>query len=1612
MRRVYGLILALCWSAAALAQNIRLSDNPEQFITDLQKVMAAGGGVSQAAQKNLEILWTENRLSAPQKERTIALTRKMAGKKYQAAAHLAPFFESLYHLSVTQSVSPEIVDNYLSIVDKSVDNYDARTVNRILETVRSVSGRRQLYGSNYNRLLADGGSINFRFADASTGASATPETEKNDKSGAPKPTANPLPDSRFDGWDTPLDSLNKTPLVAVINRRPIPVPVGPVIDFKGINLIMTANGDSVAVQKTDGSLGLRDGVFVGKGGTFAWPSSGQIGPAETSVALSDYSLAVNSPRLVADDVTLTSALLAKPVKGTFEYVSKKRVGNQPALYPRFMSWQNDAVLKTMTGDLDYRGGVALAGTRLYSSSVSGQPATLTVRYSGKPAFRVSSRRFEFSADSVITAPLAEFSGYVDTDSLYHPGIQFHFDRPNGVARLYRADRTRFADTYFTDSYHKFYIQPEVVRWTLAKQKIDFYQVGAKKEVPVRFESYDFYHPLRFSEIANNYGFHPLQIAANYVSTKKTQTFMAEDLAQMARVNPNVMRDILNRMVAEGYFEMDPQTEVMRLSRKGVLYVLANMGKKDYDNFLINSRFPSNDSLTNATIDLRNKVMTIRGVERFTISDSLKITAMPTDKTLLVGKGRALTFNGQMKSGNFRYSGQNMAFNYDQFSMNMNKVDSITFTPKGKTKEVGGDIRYEKPGTVYLGASDNKSGRIKDKKTTQRLVMPEGMTVYFDQPYRDSLAYNKKVYFKIPAIDNDSIGKSDIAFVGTFYSDGIFPPFQAKLVTMPDNSLGFEHKAPPAGYPLFGGKGNIRFTGELRMDKKGLRAEGVISHLTASLPAKDILLMTDSLLAAGTDGRIKEGSVGKAYFPAVELKNYTVRWYPKADSMLIMSKSDSRTVDRSADRSFSFYNGSTSLKGDLVLRSTGLFGRGTVKRADAEAVAENIRFDKEGFEATNAQFKILTAGADKATARPVLLGTKIDVDFNQAKGLVNISTTAAKSTAFDDTLTSGIEFPYAAYRTTINKAQWNINAKTIAMKAVDVKTSTFTATAEEQEGLSFNGAAALYDVEKATLNISGVPYVVSADARIFPEKGLVSIKRNGEMLPLKNARLELDTVSSFHKLKNGAIQIQSRTRFAGNATYVFAPTKGDTASIRMENFELQEAGAAPANAVASRSSRRTSGKTDALAKTYFTVAKADVQEKDNLLLAPKIQYQGNITMMAPEQDLKLDGFVRPALKNRKNLVGGWIPFKEKVAEKIVIKVDKNLKNEGNQLLTAGLHFRGGGSTGVYPTFLSAKENDKNDDLFVATGEMSYDEKDKIFRIVGKDEGGLADEERAFTFDDPKGEMTFAGKLGLMNTGEARFVQAAGTGRANIDSSLVRLNALVAFGFPVPEPVNATLADKIVKANLEEKNDEAADDDLNRLTDKLVPLIGQKAADVYRTKAQNQHVSLAQAGPQMLASLVLSNVNLRWSDKFNAFYSVGKIGVSNVASTDVNAQMEGFVEIRKSDTGDEVTIYLEASPESWFYWDYKPGGTAGGQLAIMSSDQELNDRVTAGGKNTGKDKVAVDLVPADPIEKQQFVDRFLDQYKTKAKPKPQPKVVKKDEKKKDEKKKDKEDTREGF
>ncbi|MCD8538904.1 MAG: hypothetical protein LRY55_03425, partial [Leadbetterella sp.] len=99
--------------------------------------------------------------------------------------------------------------------------------------------------------------------------------------------------------------------------------------------------------------------------------------------------------------------------------------------------------------------------------------------------------------------------------------------------------------------------------------------------------------------------------------------------------------------------------------------------------------------------------------------------------------------------NFTFYGE-FVMEYEKFLVNLNRIDSITFTPldiykKGGKLPLAGNFRFGRSGKLYLNSPDNKSGR-KKLPEYPKLEIPEGVVVFFNEKDRQH-PFSDQVYFK-------------------------------------------------------------------------------------------------------------------------------------------------------------------------------------------------------------------------------------------------------------------------------------------------------------------------------------------------------------------------------------------------------------------------------------------------------------------------------------------------------------------------------------------------------------------------------------------------------------------------------------------------------------------------------------------------------------------------------------------------------------------------------------------------------------------------------------------------------------------------------------------------
>ncbi|HEX8059568.1 MAG TPA: hypothetical protein VF473_01470, partial [Cyclobacteriaceae bacterium] len=1219
--------------------------------------------------------------------------------------------------------------------------------------------------------------------------------------------------------------------------------------------------------------------------------------------------------------------------------------------------------------LKYTGGFAMNGRRIYSASLSGGAARIQVSNEASRKFEAWSSLFEFRDDSTIVSRNAATEIYQGNDSIFHPGVQLSYNYARKQLTLQRS-RGGLKDTPFTSSYFRVDFTGDVLRWGLkgdstGADSLNIFTSAGLSQAPMVLESQDFYDPNDFKQLKGvGFTFHPLVIVANYANKNGVRVFNAADLMQPTGKKFAEIHGAMTFLAQKGMIDYDLHTGMIRVKDKVIHINDARKNESDYDNMKIHSIV---NGPANATINFPKGYMTVRGVEEFKVSDSLNVVIKPDSSVITLLQNRDIKFNGKITAGNFEINGKDFMLKYDSFFINLNHIDSIRFyvtelNAKGQpvrrrvnnamvgadsTAQAAGGLEAGKnqtQGTLFINRPDNKSGREK-VPNFPRLDASAGGVIYFDRREVLDGAYDRSVFFVIPPFKLDSLSDADpaaINFEGTFVSSGMFPSFKENLHTMADKSLGFQHAVPPSGYQLYNTDGKL--FGAMGLDNAGIRATGKIEYLAATVESQDFIFYPDSVVGRGTVGELKEKQFGASWYPQITLPEYKLKWRPKQDQFALKNLRDP----------FSLYNATAQLNGELVVSKEGTFGRGSLITRGSELKSDAMQFSAKDFNARHAQFQVKTTNPDK----PALAGKDVRLKFNLQDNYANISPEIEGEAAF--------EFPYAQFKTSITEARWDLTTQKVTMakgKDVPIEDSYFYTTRKDLDSLVFNAEKAEYDINTQKLKVSGIPYIVVADAKITPSGNEVLILENAKIGQLTNTTIILDTLNGYHRLTEGVVDIISRKEFQGHATYQYVNALNDTFAIKMTDFHLEAIG----EHVKARGLGRKHQQSVA---TQQTVANGTVTDKDNLIISPRIFYKGDMTMYATKPALQLRGFVKLDIKKIKNY-NTWIHHEASGDEKeVFIDFDKATTEEGGKV-EAGLHFADDNS--LYITFVFDKKNQDDEDFFVPSGSLYFDSTE--FKI--EDRAKAAGEKlsgKVFAYNEEKQEVRFEGPVSFFRGGLKDFkITATALGSGNLETNDIKMNSFIMTEMNIPTQAYDLMAKNIMEVIKNEGVAEEALGDQTELLYKIADIVGERAAKDYEEKSLQAYVPLATI-PALAKPLVFSTVNLKWSQKFKAFYNTGNLGLSNIGKYDINGAFDGFMEIRKNEDGTQVFhVFFKVSPDAWYYFGYEDN-----RLMIQSSDPVFNDLI-AKKTNASKAKVG-DLVfiPGSDDETLAFIKRFRKDY----------------------------------
>jgi hypothetical protein len=1520
---------------------------PDSLQTDIRELLGRSLGTKA---DSLLTIWesTYTTFDDSTKLSVFNLSKALYKKGYRAVP-LAQLYGCLATGFQANLVSAAEMSNFMKVAEITAMQYNGKVLSNFLATAKALFQRPVIYQSRFSSLDMEGGTLVFSHVlddelakqkdipgEATFDDSLTDKENDEKKKwfeGMDYEDDKPVKTEPIDPWAEEENTLiwdeeentlswddeevmdEEMPMVSFIPGPDYELPAitGPLVTITGARFIIRSIYDTTIVENVEGTLLMKNNLFIGKNSYIDWPAHLRVSGVRCE--LNVYTMKLNDTRIEGHEAKLVNQdWFSEPVEGTFVFDShlhnRKR---DKAIYPVFKSFSSRHTVAELAPNLYFNGGISLVGSKF--SSQSDELGFSRVQYvqEGVRKFSLESKKPFILQDTLLSNPQAKvIIHYNESDSLWHPAsaIKFFTNIPLLQARK---DKNEYKMSMYTDTRNDVFIGCEFLEWNMNKDSIDLMILNARDRIPLVVESKDFYDRVRYQKLQGTLRFHPLQMACHYSLKERKQSFSSAELAKANKQNPDVVRGAMLDLARMGYVDYDFPNDRVKITRKGFLYYYASIGREgvDFDNMRMNSRV--NDR-PNLTISINSSDFRLSGVKQFMISDSMKVLVTPKDGQVNLKDGRNTTFGGEMRAGNFIFRGPDLTYNYDSFMVDLKVVDSISIlvTHKdGQLRELKNNI-VNTGGTLYISDPKNKSGK-KNAAQYPILDATKGGTIFFDRKEILKGAYDKRIRFDMPPFEIDSLNESNtdiIALYGTFKTGGIFPDFQETMgVDKTDFSFGFKRNMGRSGVPLYEGKG--KYYDNIQLNNKGIRGNGRIDYLTGSFYSKDFIFYSDSVKAFAESGEIRFDELNHVTFPSVKMNKYEMRWLVHSDTMILKNNPDNL---------FEIYDPNTSFTGELLLTNLGLKGKGIIETP--ESINESKFFDMEGmrYNSMNSYFKIKSLDPKI----PAMIGEEVEVDYDLSERLALIK--------IQDVNFSSFTFPYTKYATNISQVAWNLDQNSLVMtvdKNSDTGLGRFISRNIAQDSLEVYASDAVYDLTNHTLNLDGVPGIMVANIRVIPKDGEVFIRENADMQELQDAVVELNSFNKYHILRNATIKVHSRRKFSGEGTYFYNFGTVDTFQVRFSDFDTKPIAGAPKGDRAPR---------------FTTTARGRIDEDTRFGIVPGFLYKGDVRLVDLDKYLHFKGAATLDLDRPGNK---WFAYQSDSEETHgVFIVDENLKEFGYPTkLTSGLYLSIG-ERKLYASLVEfEKERVRDVGIFQAQGNLTFDPATKIYAIMPPERAtNRSFRGSKYLYDFYNKKIEFEGPLNLLDNTEDYQVVASGLGKGEFEANKYSINAAIQVNFR-----GESKATDIMGADLKSSVEGLDKPNYNEydISVKMAQLLEEKNMQSFYDSYRNGEENFSKF---FSTGLMVPDVNLRWSDEFNGFYSIGDFALGNVFKTNLNAKVSGYIEIPKSLASNVIKIFIMVDRDTWYYFSFEKSG-----IRATSSNPAFNNELK-GRSNTGLVKSA--------------------------------------------------------
>lgn len=1341
------------------------------------------------------------------------------------------------------------------------------------------------------------------------------------------------------------------------------------------SLVLASQKDSSVIRNTKGIYYIDGNRWEGQGGRTDW-SRFKVPIDRMSAVLPDYyTIDLNRSEYGIDSVTFVDKhYFNAPMLGRFEDKVLANSPNERTMYPRVVSYRSDYVINNVFNNVDFEGGFGIMGNQIEVFGGLKKHASFIFRKEGMRMMQVTSKRFVMSAEESLVADHVVMRLYMEDtvtgrktiDSLYHNDLGFRYDNKKRNMMFYRSEKG-FGDAPFHDSFHDLDVFVEAMYWNIDESLVDFRRMeGVNPQSEADVLSVNYFRMDDFQKLQGLDGSHPMvrleRFLQGFDNVERQVRFHIGDWASFLKYPTEQVLSLVLKLRADGYVEYDAETKWVTVLPRFFDVVESYRDNIDYDVIKLHS--VTTNRQPNLRLDLKTNDLLVYGITTqiegvdgaaISLSDRKRVVIVPDNGRLVFQRDRDFSFSGGILAGMFEFFTKDSRFSYKDFTIDMNKVDSMRFYAKAGNQIIPVEGTLEKlQGRLMIDRGDNKSSRIETPEypifhsDTRAFKFYRKINggVFHPGPVDSVMTAEdlegKFFYYLHPfVVDSlNDLTMRKVKFDGELYSGDILPVLEEPLVVMDDYSLGFIHqvgKVDSDSYPMFGDKG--RFHHQVHLSESGFWGDGQLDYQTAEFNSERFMFYLDSVTGVTNQFKMVPQADG-TLFPMAAAEALRLKWDVNKPEL----------TTQTIDNPICMYE-NTYFSGKTALSPEGYSADGRMKFGLTEFDSDHFAFDAHTFVADSADFQLYSA--DSSTVAFKATNYRANVDFDSQK---------VKYDYLDSN--SNLDFPMNRFICSLKEAEWDMATNSLhvynpvesfgdyatattreELLAVHNNASKFISLVPEHDSLQFYSMSAEYDMTNYVIHAHDVKIIRVADAAVFPYMHDVDINADSKLEPI-NGDLLADTLRGYHLYKDALVNIHGRNHYDAHGVWDYTNTDGISTPIKVDTIM-------PIDGV--------------------THGFAHILDNEEFKLSTQFGFQGRLTLKATEEHGYYDGqfalltFTEPTIAKAAKLdplpsdssmivevgsipmdstnmeqeivplellnepiaaINHWFVSSTSINPKAIeIPVNMELIRKAEPKMSNGLYYEQAIDGGYFATFLTSNAGRKDP---AATAEMSgmlwYDADSLRFVVTDttKFDTYLNLDSRGVI--KGQGSFDLGYDLNLLDfVVHGNYIQYP-----NDSLTLSGLNVLDA---PIFD-------DKVLEAMAEVyANAEGESIDLTQ-----TPYLHYFRSENDETKTGERRMNIELEGyPKMESNdfycntIVIPDLKMVWNPQLRAFISVGKIGLGNFGKHVVNKYVDGYVMFDRR-LGN-ITYYFQND----MFMTYINYNTGDGQLLVHATYGDINQRL---------------------------------------------------------------------